>query len=54
MDTYSYAYKTDSTQEIVGSVRAANFEDALIKIAVTKQLTEQQILDLFTIKKVGI
>lgn len=53
MDTYSYAYKTDSTQEIVGSVRATDFEDALIKIAVTKQLTEQQILDLFTIRKVG-
>lgn len=54
MNTYSYAYKTDSTQEIIGSVHATDFEDALIKIAVTKQLTEQQILDLFTIKKVGI
>jgi len=54
MNTYSYAYKTDSRQETIGSVRATNFEDALAKIAVTKQLTEQQILDLFTIQKVGI
>jgi hypothetical protein len=54
MDTYSYTYNADSTQEIVGSVRATDFDDAVAKIAITKRLTEQQILDLFTIRKVGI
>lgn len=51
MDIYTYAYKTDSTQEVLGSVYAYCLDKAVAKIAIIKHLTETQILDLFTIKR---
>jgi hypothetical protein len=51
MDIYTYAYKTDSNQEILGSVHAECLDEAVAKIAIIKHLNETQILDLFTIQR---
>lgn len=51
MDIYTYAYKTDSAQEVLGSVYAYCLDEAVAKIAIIKHLNETQILDLFTIKR---
>jgi len=51
MDTYTYSYRTDSKKEIIGRVQAINFFDAQIKVAVIKQLSNQDMIQLFEINK---
>ena len=49
--TYVYFFKTDKTQEIIGSVMAYNIEDAREKICIIKQLPAEEIDRLFVIKQ---
>jgi hypothetical protein len=49
--TYVYFFKTDKTQEIIGSVIAYNIEDAREKLCIIKQLPIDDIDRLFVIKQ---
>ena len=49
--TYVYFFKQDVTQEVIGSVKAINFEDAREKICIIKQLPAEEIDRLFVIKQ---
>lgn len=51
MDTYTYAYKTDSKHEIIGRVKATGLYEAREQIAEIKQLNVAAIEELFVIKK---
>jgi len=51
MNTYTYSYKTDSKKEIIGRVQAVDLFEAQIKVAKVKQLTIQDTIQLFEIKK---
>lgn len=48
---YVYFFKQDANQEIIGSVKATDFEDAREKIAIIKQLPVDEIDRLFVIKQ---
>jgi hypothetical protein len=48
--TWVYFFKSDSTQEVIGSVTATGIEDAREKIAVIKCLPADEIDRLFVIK----
>jgi hypothetical protein len=48
--TWVYFFKSDSAQEIIGSVTATGIEDAREKIAVIKRLPADEIDRLFVIK----
>jgi hypothetical protein len=52
MFVYAYSYKSDSLNEIIGSVHANNYEEALEKIAIIKQLDVQSILNIFRIERI--
>lgn len=45
-----YFFKSNSTQEIIGSVKATGIEDARKKIAIIKCLPADEIDRLFVIK----
>jgi hypothetical protein len=49
--TWVYFFKSDSTQDIVGSIKATGIEDAREKIAIIKQLPADEIDRLFVIKQ---
>lgn len=51
MDTYTYAYKTDSKHEVIGRVKATGLYEAREQIAEIKQLNVAAIEELFVIKK---
>tara|TARA_R110001592_G_scaffold275950_2_gene543049 strand:+ start:176 stop:370 length:195 start_codon:yes stop_codon:yes gene_type:complete len=51
MNTYTYSYKIDSKKEIIGRVQAVDLFEAQIKVAKVKQLTLQDTIQLFEIKK---
>ena len=51
MNTYTYSYKIDSKKEIIGRVQAVDLFEAQIKVAKVKQLTIQDTIQLFEIKK---
>jgi hypothetical protein len=51
MDTYTYSYRTDSKKEIIGRVQAIDLFEAQIKVAVIKQLSNQDTIQLFEINK---
>ena len=51
MDTYTYSYRTDSKKEIIGRVQAIDLFEAQIKVAVIKQLSNQDMIQLFEINK---
>lgn len=51
MDTYTYAYKTDSKHEVIGRVKATGLYEAREQIAEIKQLNVAIIEELFVIKK---
>ena len=51
MNTYTYAYKTDSKKEIIGRVHAEDLFEAQIKIAMIKKLSIENTKQLFEIKK---
>ena len=51
MDTYTYAYKTDSKHEIIGRVKATGLYEAREQISEIKQLPVASIDELFVIKK---
>ena len=48
--TWVYFFKSDSTQEIIGSVKATGIEGAREKIALIKRLSADEIDRLFVIK----
>lgn len=52
MFVYTYSYKSDSLNEIIGSVRANDYEEAVEKIAVIKQLDIESILNIFRIERI--
>jgi hypothetical protein len=52
MDTYTYAYKTDSKHEVIGRVKATGLYEAREQISEIKQLSVAAIDELFVIKKV--
>jgi hypothetical protein len=49
--TYVYFFKQDVTEEVIGVVKAINFEEAREKIAIIKQLPIDEIDRLFVIKQ---
>jgi len=51
MHKYKFSYKADSSAEVVGSVLATSESEAVKFIAEVKRLTEQQVLELFNIKR---
>ena len=51
MDTYTYAYKTDSKHEVIGRVKATGLYEAREQISEIKQLSIAAIDELFVIKK---
>ena len=51
MDTYTYAYKTDSKHEVIGRVMATGLREAREQVAQIKQLSPDKIDKLFVIKK---
>jgi hypothetical protein len=51
MDTYTYAYKTDSKHEVIGRVKATGLYEAREQISEIKQLSVAAIDELFVIKK---
>jgi predicted transcriptional regulator len=51
MNTYTYSYKSDSSNEIIGRVSALDLFEAQIKIAMIKKLSIESIQSLFEIKK---
>jgi len=51
MDTYTYAYKTDSKKEVIGRVLAEDLFEAQIKIAMIKKLSIESTKQLFEITK---
>ena len=51
MNTYTYAYKTDSKHEVIGRVKATGLYEAREQIAEIKQLNVAVIEELFVIKK---
>jgi len=51
MDTYTYAHRLDSKQEIIGRVKATSLFEAREQIAHIKQLTVDVIESLFVIEK---
>jgi len=51
MDTYTYAYKTDSKKEVIGRVLSEDLFEAQIKIAMIKKLSIENTNRLFEIKK---
>lgn len=51
MYIYKYSYKSDTTNEVIGSVRAQSYTDAIEKIAQLKQLPVDDVLNLFNVEK---
>jgi len=54
MHKYSYSYKSDSTNEIIGYVFSDNEDDAIIRVSDIKKLSVHQVEELFNIKRVDI
>lgn len=48
---YVYFFKSDTTQEVIGSVIASDINDAREKICIIKQLPLEEIDQLFVIKQ---
>lgn len=51
METYVYFYKNDTTYEAIGRVKATSLDEARDYVVHIKQLSKQQIDDLFVIKR---
>ncbi|CAB4155123.1 hypothetical protein UFOVP1307_46 [uncultured Caudovirales phage] len=51
MKTYVYYYKSDSTNEIIGRVMATSLDEAREFIKQVKQLSIQDVDNLFEIKE---
>lgn len=51
MFIYTYSYKTDTTNEIVGKIQANNLDDAVLLLTEIKQLCIDDVLNLFNIKR---
>lgn len=52
MFIYTYSYKSDSTNEAVGKIRAENLDEAILLLSERKQLCIDDVLNLFNIKRV--
>lgn len=51
MNTYIYSYRSDTSNEPIGRVKATSLSAARKKVAVIKQLDDNLIDDLFKIEK---
>lgn len=51
MDTYTYAYKTDSNLETIGRVLATSLHEAREQISQIKRLSVDDVDALFVIKQ---
>lgn len=51
MNTYSYRYRSDSKQEIIGRVKATGLYEAREQISIIKNLPTEDIDRLFVIIK---
>ena len=51
MDTYTYAHRLDSKQEIIGRVKATSLFEAREYIAQLKCLSNYQVDEIFVIKE---
>lgn len=52
MFIYTYSYKSDSTNEAIGKIRAENLNEAVSILSERKRLCIDDVLNLFNIKKV--
>lgn len=52
MFVYTYSYKTDTLNEIIGRVQANDLEDAVLKISDIKRLCIDDVLNLFNIERI--
>lgn len=52
MFIYTYSYKADSANEMVGKIYADNLDEAVLLLSEIKQLCIDDVLNLFNIKKV--
>lgn len=52
MFIYTYSYKLDTSNEVVGKIRASNLDEATLLLSEIKQLCIDDVLNLFNIKKV--
>ena len=53
MNTYVYFFKTDSSREPIGRVKATSLREARDFIAIRKQLSEDKVYELFEIKEMS-
>jgi len=53
MNTYTYSYRKDSSNEPIGRVLATSLFEARVTISKVKQLDIDLIDDLFKIKKIN-
>ncbi len=54
MYLFTYSYKVDSLDEVIGTVKAESLEDAIEMICRIKQISKQSVIDLFNIRKVTV
>ena len=53
MDTYTYSYRRDSSNEPIGRVLATSLSEARVNISKVKRLDIDLVDDLFKIKKIN-
>ena len=54
MYLFTYSYKADSLDEIIGMTRASSIKDAIELISKIKQLSKRDVIKLFNVRKVSI
>lgn len=54
MHKYSYSYKADSSNEPIGYIVTSSVDDVIKLVAEIKQLSVQQVKELFNIIRVDI
>lgn len=52
MYLFTYSYKADSLNEVIGTVKAETIDDAIEMICRIKQIPKQSVIDIFNIRKV--
>lgn len=53
MDTYTYSYRSDSSDEPIGRVQATGLLDARRKVSLVKRLDIDLVDNLYIIKKLS-
>ncbi len=52
MYTYTFSYKKDPSNEVVGRVNATSLEDAIEQVSIIKRLNQDIVLELFNIERI--